>query len=340
MSLRISTLGWILGSIFSSTSIIILNKHIMDIYRFNSPTFLTAFHMLMTWTLLELLCHLRLIDRATTFPQTARIAFAAVMVGGVIFMNFNLKMNSVGFYQLSKLLCIPSIVLYELVFHRRRTPFKTLVALAILLVGIALFTVNDVQVNFAGTIIACLAVVFVAVSQTKTGTIQNAYNITAPSAQHATAFSQFVIALSAALCIETTGSKSILTHHFQMLEVILIIVTGFVSVSVNVCGFGLIGKTSAVTYQVVGHCKTILIFVSGIILFPARQGETRAQFIKKIAGLVISMIGMILYTAIQLRTKAAEAQVREAELSKLLVQNDEPSEEEQEMSIEVQEAKE
>jgi solute carrier family 35 protein E3 len=186
-----------------------------------------------------------------------------------------------------------------------------------------------------------LAVVFVAISQTKTRTIQVAYNISGPTAQHATAFNQFLIALSAALCIETTGSRSVLTHHFQRVEIILIVVTGFVSVSVNVCAFDLIGKTSAVTYQVVGHCKTILIFISGLIFFPARQGETRAQFIKKITGLTISMMGMILYTAIQLRAKDAEDKVRpEAELNKLLAQKSAPGDEEEDLPIENHEAEE
>jgi solute carrier family 35 protein E3 len=86
---------------------------------------------------------------------------------------------------------------------------------------------------------------------------------------------------------------------------VIVILTGFVSVSVNVCAFGLIGKTSAVTYQVVGHCKTILIFVFGLIMFPAKHGETTEQFLKKIAGLMISMSGVIFYTYLELKAKAA-----------------------------------
>jgi solute carrier family 35 protein E3 len=130
-------------------------------------------------------------------------------------MDFNLKMNSVGFCQLSKLLCIPSIVIYEIVFHGQRTPLNTVLALAIFLAWVGLFTVINIQVNFPGTIIACLAVVFVAISQTKTGAIQAACDISGPTAQYTAAFNQFLIALSAALCIETTRSRGILTHDFQ-----------------------------------------------------------------------------------------------------------------------------
>jgi solute carrier family 35 protein E3 len=227
-------------------------------------------------------------------------------------------MNSVGFYQLSKLMCIPTIVIYNFLFEQKTTPVLTLVSLCILLVGISLFTVNDIQVNLAGTIIAAFAVIFVAMSQTKTGTVQKAFGINGPSAQHATALIQFVTALVSAFLIETHGSNSILTHSFETPELIIVILTGFVSVSVNVCAFGLIGKTSAVTYQVVGHCKTILIFVFGLIMFPAKEGETREQFLKKIAGLMISMSGVIFYTYLELKAKVGPSGSLKGDGQKLL----------------------
>jgi solute carrier family 35 protein E3 len=302
------TLGWIIGSIASSTSIILMNKHVMDNFHFNSPIFLTAYHFIMTWGLLEIMCRAKLFERATTFPQPARWFLGAASVGGVVFMNFNLKMNSVGFYQLSKLLVIPTIVIYNFFFENKSTPIPVLCSLAILLVGIALFTVNDVQVNLPGSFIAVLAVLFVAVSQSQTGVVQKAYGINGPSAQHATAFHQFLMALVSGIIVETHGSGSIFTHEFAQTEVVIILLTGVVSVSVNVCAFGLIGKTSAVTYQVVGHCKTILIFVFGLIMFPPKQDETSAQFTKKIAGLVVSMSGMMLYTYLELKAKSASAE--------------------------------
>jgi solute carrier family 35 protein E3 len=246
---------------------------------------------------------MKLFERATTFPLLQRWILGAITVGGVVFMNFNLKMNSVGFYQLSKLMCIPTIVAYNFFFENKSTPLLTLVSLGILLIGISLFTVNDVQVNLSGTIIAAFAVVFVAASQTKTGTVQKDYGINGPSAQHATAFLQFLTAFGSAFFVETHGSNNLLAHTFATTEMVVIILTGFVSVSVNVCAFGLIGKTSAVTYQVVGHCKTILIFVFGLIIFPAKEGETTEQFLKKIAGLVISMSGVIFYTYLELKAK-------------------------------------
>jgi solute carrier family 35 protein E3 len=212
-------------------------------------------------------------------------------------------------------------VSYSFFFENKVTPPATLLSLAILLVGIALFTINDVQMNLPGTFIAVLAVLFAALSQTKTGTVQKEYRINGPSAQHASAFPQFLLALLSALVVETHGTNSIFLHLFDNTEMIIIVLTGFVSVSVNVCAFGLIGKTSAVTYQVVGHCKTILIFVFGFVMFPVKEGETGAQFLKKVTGLVVSMSGMILYTFLELTGKKAPPEPVKGDCQKLLPDN-------------------
>jgi solute carrier family 35 protein E3 len=202
--------------------------------------------------------------------------------------------------------------------------------LAILLLGISLFTVNDVQVNLPGSFIALLAVIFVAVSQSKTGTVQKTYGINGPSAQHGTAFHQFVLALVSAFIVETHGPGNVFAHNFVKNETIIIILTGFVSVSVNVCAFGLIGKTSAVTYQVVGHCKTILIFIFGLLMFPPKQNETVGQFRKKIAGLVVSMSGMIFYTYLELKAKEKATVKAQGEVQPLLTEMKAEEEEEDE----------
>jgi solute carrier family 35 protein E3 len=323
MGISLVTIGWIIGSISSSTAIIMMNKYVMRNYHFNSPTFLTAYHFLMTWVVLELMCCMKLFERATTFPMYDRCVLAVLTVAGVVFMNFNLKTNSVGFYQLSKLLCIPAIVAYNFLFEDKSTPILTLGSLFVLLVGISLFTINDIEVRLLGAIIAAIAVIFVAIAQTKMGSVQKSFAISGPTAQHASALIQFVITVVSACLLETHGPNSLIAHSFARIELVVVILSGFVSVSVNVCGFGLIGKTSPVTYQVVGHCKTILIFVFGLILFPADEGETRGQFVRKIIGLVISMAGVIAYTVLEMRAKRELVpEEQEADRDQLLVEEE------------------
>jgi solute carrier family 35 protein E3 len=308
------TLGWIIGSILSSTAIIIVNKYVMDMYEFKCITFLTSYHFFVTWLLLEIMCRMNLFPRADHVPQIERWIMAAAGVGAVVFMNINLRLNSVSFYQLSKLCTIPMIVVYKYLIEHKPTPFTTLCSLACLLLGLELFTVNDVQLNVTGSIIAVIGVTCVAVFQSKTGSKQKEFSVPPLALQHATALPQFVIAFAVALASETAGDIAIWKHSFTGLEVVLIFLTGLIAVSVNVCSFGLIGKTDAIAYQVVGHVKSILIFVFGLLMFPARLQETREQFVKKIVGLVIAMAGVITYSWLEIQGKEGQSRAPTREL--------------------------
>ena len=52
---------------------------------------------------------------------------------------------------------------------------------------------------------------------------------------------------------------------------VLLIVLGtcFLALLVNLCSFGLIGRTSPITFQVVGHAKTCLVLAGGFFFFPS-----------------------------------------------------------------------
>lgn len=292
----------------------------MTNYGFNSPIFLTAYHFFLTWLLLEIMCRMGYFQRATHISQYQLWRMAAYGVGAVVFMNFNLKLNSVGFYQLSKLCCVPFMVVYDYVVLGKTTPFSVISSLLLLLVGIGLFSINDVQLNLIGSIIASVAVVCVSVFQIFTGSKQKEFDVGGNTLQHATALPQFVIALITAAFLETRGSSAIYKQRFDSVTIPQILLTGLVAVSVNICSFGLIGRTSAVTYQVVGHIKTILIFIFGLLFFPPNGKETISQRNKKVVGLCISMIGVIMYTYLKLKLTNPSNQVKvvEEEPKKLL----------------------
>jgi len=309
------TPAWIVGSIFSSTACIISNKWVMDIYHFGCPTFMTCYHFFLTWFVLEVMCQMGLFERAKHIPQWERWSMGGFGVGAVVFMNFNLKLNSVGFYQLSKLCCIPYMIGYNFFMLGKSTSFRVIVSLILLLFGIGLFSINDVQLNLPGSIIAMIGISCVSVFQIKTGSKQTEYNVDGSPLQHATSFQQFALAAMASIVLETTGDNSITKQKLTMSQFMLLLATGVFAVSVNICSFGLIGRTSAVTYQVVGHMKTILIFIFGLIMFPADSKETPQMKRKKIFGLCISMMGVILYTIFQIQEKAQSQKKEEKEFT-------------------------
>jgi solute carrier family 35 protein E3 len=303
--------AWIVSSISFSTSIISLNKYITRTFHFDFMVTLTAFHFLVTGFLLEIMCRLGLFERGVTYPVRSRWVLAFYGVGSVVFMNFNLAKNSVGFYQLSKLCCIPAIVIYDLIAHHKRTPLNILISLTILLIGVGLYSVNDVELSLVGSVIAVIAVLLTAIFQITGGVHQKEFSISGPQLQHGSAFPQFLLCALSSLGTEVFNpGHSVLKHDFSQREFILICLTAVIAVGVNVSCFGIIGKTSALTYQVVGHVKTVLILLIGFIFFPPQEPVPQDRFLKTAFGMFISMIGIIMYSIFGMRNKAKEEEAK------------------------------
>ncbi|EAX99508.1 glucose-6-phosphate/phosphate-tranlocation protein, putative [Trichomonas vaginalis G3] len=297
--MELSVLAWLISSIVFSTAIITVNKSLTRLYHFTYMGTLTSIHFLCTYIILTIMQKLNIIESAKDFPITRRWLLALWGVGSVVFMNLNLATNSVGFYQLSKMCTIPALVIFNYIALKKTTPLNTLFSLTILLIGVYLYSVNDVEANTTGTIFAVLAIIATTGFQAKSNLEQKNYGISGPACQHATALPQFVLSSISAVSTEFFGINTILEHKFTRNEIITIIVSCLLAVGVNVSFFALVGKTSPITYQVVGHLKTILILIFGIVLFPPEQKVERAQFYKTLLGIAISMVGIILYSIFQ-----------------------------------------
>jgi solute carrier family 35 protein E3 len=76
---------------------------------------------------------------------------------------------------------------------------------------------------------------------------------------------------------------------------VLIVVSAFVAVAVNMSSMNLIGKTSAVSYQVVGHAKTCLILASGFV-FVNDSFDLSWQQLKNLGGVGIGLLGVFAYS--------------------------------------------
>jgi solute carrier family 35 protein E3 len=79
---------------------------------------------------------------------------------------------------------------------------------------------------------------------------------------------------------------------------------------VNVATFSLIGRTSSVTYQVVGHAKTILLLILGYVFFPS-PWESKAQRLRAILGIVVALIGVFLYSRVRLDIQKEQQRLEE-----------------------------
>jgi hypothetical protein len=242
---------------------------------------------------------------AIPIAEVLLIAFLNTL--SIVSMNMSLLTNSVGLYQISKMMCIPVVVIIDYIWYDKRYSTQIKVSLSVLLVGICIATVTDVQVNLLGSIIALIAVLSTAVSQIILSQSSKTHNISSLNMTASILPVQALLCLIGAIPTDMTlmllkGTRFIDRSVFDYLidsfsdtyVVTMIILSCLLSISTNYYGIALLGQTSPVTFQVVGHFKTCLILISGYLLFPDPKA-TIVDNLKNIFGVAIAVLGVVLY---------------------------------------------
>ena len=299
MHLHLEVTLWICLSIISSPSLVLLLKYLRR--RLNSQLTVTisSYHFLATWVFLEILAFSNKINRVNQIPLKRRCYLAFLVMLSIISMNFNLAYNSIGFYQMTKLLAIPYMIIWNFFVNHMRYSMKELIALFLLLFGVGLFSVSDVEANIKGSIVAVIAVLSTAHDQMYTGQLQKEYFCNGPELQLAVIPPELSFALIWSSFSELPGPSGFYNTSFSLVDICLILGTCIFAIGVNMSTFGLIGKTSSITYQVVGHAKTVLLLIFGYIFFPSKW-ENTFQMIRALSGIIIALIGVFMYTKVKI----------------------------------------
>lgn len=227
-------------------------------------------------------------------PSKSSVIMSVFCTLSVGLMNLSLKLNSVGFYQLCKLLSIPWLVLVQRIIYRKHTSVIINFSLLVILSGMLFATVTDVSLNIVGSCVGLAAVIATTQFQIWQGAKQHEHNLNAMQINYAQAFPTFCVCTITALLIEFNDiyrNNSILTHKWTVIEIKWISLSAALAGGVNLCSYGLIGNTSPITYQVVGHVKTVLILIGGYFLSPE---HTAIKWVN-LTGITICLGGTILY---------------------------------------------
>ncbi|KAI5396400.1 UDP-xylose transporter 3, partial [Lathyrus oleraceus] len=107
---QLGTVGALTPSVVSSVSIVICNKALMSSLHFVFATTLTSWHLLVTFCSLHLALKMRFFEHKP-FEQKAVVGFGILNGISIGLLNLSLGFNSVGFYQMTKLVIIPCTVL-------------------------------------------------------------------------------------------------------------------------------------------------------------------------------------------------------------------------------------
>ncbi|RVW38807.1 UDP-xylose transporter 1 [Vitis vinifera] len=287
---QLGVIGALFLSVASSVSIVICNKALMSNLGFPFATTLTSWHLMVTF------CTLHVAQRFNVF-ESKSVDMKTVMLFGILngvsigLLNLSLGFNSIGFYQMTKLAIIPFTVLLETLFLKKQFSQKIKFSLFLLLVGVAIASVTDLQLNFVGTILSLLAIATTCVGQILTNTIQKRLNVSSTQLLYQSApFQAAILFVSGPVVDQCLTKQNVFAYKYSPIVLAFIILSCIISVSVNFSTFLVIGKTSPVTYQVLGHLKTCLVLGFGYTLLHDPFTE------RNIIGILIAILGMGLYS--------------------------------------------
>lgn len=317
---QLGTVGALSLSVVSSVSIVICNKALISSLGFTFATTLTSWHLLVTFCSLHVALWMKLFEHK---PFDARAVMGFGILNGISIglLNLSLGFNSVGFYQMTKLAIIPCTVLLETLFFRKKFSRSIQFALSILLLGVGIATVTDLQLNMLGSVLSLLAVVTTCIAQIMTNTIQKKFKVSSTQLLYQSCpYQAITLFISGPFLDGLLTNQNVFAFKYTPQVLAFIVLSCLISVSVNFSTFLVIGKTSPVTYQVLGHLKTCLVLAFGYVLLHDPFSW------RNILGILIALVGMILYSYYctrEAQQKAPEAstqpsQAKESETDPLI----------------------
>lgn len=306
-------LAWFMN-VSTSVVIVFVNKALIDGkkgHKFTYATTLSALHFLASAASIWVTQWLTKAQRPK-LPWKENLYFSLVANLSIASLNVSLLVNSVGFYQIAKLLIIPFVAVMEVVWFGRRFTPEVTGSMVVVAIGVAIVSVTDVTVNTLGLVVAAISVVSSGMQQLLCGTIQRKHKLQSYQLLANTAPVQgaILIVLGPPIDYMITGSN-VMHYSWTTAAAVVLFASCSIAVLVNISQFMCLGRFSAVTFQVLGHTKTILVLlISWLVLHEPMSG-------RKMLGMALAVCGMVAYGHFNGKASAATS-VKAAETLPLL----------------------
>lgn len=157
------TIFYLNFNLISSVVLVLLNKWVYVNIGFPNLT-LTFLHFITTFIGLNI-CERFNLFQVKTVPFKDVVYLSATFCGFVIFTNLSLQYNTVGTYQLAKVLTTPVVVLLQMMIYQKRFSFKIKCTLIPILTGVIMNFYFDIKFNVFGTFCATFGVLVTSMYQ-------------------------------------------------------------------------------------------------------------------------------------------------------------------------------
>eukprot|EP01135_Chromosphaera_perkinsii_P012264 Nk52_evm1s2630 gene=Nk52_evmTU1s2630 len=285
-------------NLFSSIGIVFVNKYIFGTLGFNYASCLMLLHLLVTFVGLRMCIQLGLF-KPKSLDLNKVLPVALAFCGFVVFTNLSLANNSVGFYQLAKVMTTPFIACVQYFYFNVTFSRNILISLAVIVIGVSLAAVTDLSINFVGCVYAILGIVVTSFYQIWVGSKQKELDTNSMQLLYYQApLSAVFLVFFTPFFDQVTGPEGLFSYEWSTDAIFFIFISSLVAFSVNLSIFLVIGKTSPITYNVLGHFKLCIILGGHFV-----QNETTPM---QVLGVIITLIGVFVYTHFKLSEQSRQ----------------------------------
>lgn len=301
-------------NIVSSVFIVFANKEVFTTHGFPHPVALTCLHSLFTIAGMNMLGNFQVFEAIGVRPDQRRdvMITSASYVGYVCLTQLSLQVNSVGFYQVAKIAVTPLVCVIQWALYSATYSTMMKLSLTMVCLGVALATVADLSVTLLGMGVAFIGSCFTAAYQIFAGTMQKKLGLDSNQLVYNVAPYSFAFLLVLIPIFENVGfygdvmmsegnPETILGYRPTPAALFMIFLSSILGVCVTLSTFLFIHATNPVTFNVVGHLKTVMVVAGGMLYY----GDGVEPL--KLFGLALAIVGIYWYT--QIKQKQSSIQV-------------------------------
>lgn len=291
------TLVCLVSNLALSITIVLLNKWLYHLVSFPNMT-LTLIHFCTTYLGLEV-CQRLNIFQVKYLPLMKMLPLAVTFCGFVVFTNLSLGFNTVGTYQVTKNLTMPTIMVIQAFFYHKSFSTRVKLTLIPISLGVFLNSYYDIKFNFTGTMFALIGVLITSLYQVWVGEKQKEFQVNSMQLLYYQAPLSAMLLFLVVVFVEQPWYL-ITNHNWSIQEFVCVVASSVVAFAINLSIYWIIGNTSAVTYNVVGQLKFCLTLMGGYLIF--HESVHSLQLL----GIITTFVGVIIYTHTRLEENEKE----------------------------------
>ena len=280
---------------FSAIALIFLNRYLLRACEFRFVGFLAALHTGVTSVVAWQQSTPK--SQPTVLSIRENLVFMFFSDLSIISMNISLMSNSVGVYQLSKILVIPTCSLFDFFIQNKRENVISIFAIVNVMLGVAIATVKELHSSIIGSFAAIFAVLSASAHSVGCSYISKKHKMASVDFVMQTVPLQFLSLSIAGPIFDVLTVKSNPLSWVRECQdnscTSTLAVTCIFAAIVNISLVTCIKRYTATGTQILGHCKTIFILIMGWIDLYRTTGVVNTR---QYTGCAFAVLGMVMYS--------------------------------------------